>query len=60
MTVTKSEVAAGQKERLETELKKIGIKSDADLRDAIHKLPALNIGLMVDPIKLRRRKGGFY
>ena len=35
MTVTKSEVAAGQKERLETELKKIGIKSDADLRDAL-------------------------
>lgn len=54
--------AAGQthKERLEAELKKMNIRSEADLRDAIHKLPALNIGVMVDPIKTRRRKGGFY
>ena len=50
-----------QKTRLEAELKKLGITSEADLREAIHKLPALHIGIMTDPIKNRTRKGaGIY
>ena len=50
-----------QKTRLEAELKKLGITSEADLREAIHKLPALPIGIMTDPIKHKMRKGaGIY
>lgn len=59
MTTT---LAAGQTDthaaRLKDELHKIGIRTDADLREAIRKLPALQIGVMTDPIKTRRRKGG--
>lgn len=50
-----------QKTRLEAELSKIGIKTEADLREAITRLPALQIGIMVDPIKEKTRKGaGIY
>ena len=59
MTTT---LAAGATEthadRLKDELYKIGIRTDADLREAIRKLPALQIGIMTDPIKSRLRKGG--
>jgi len=54
-------IAADQRSRLEAELLKIGIKNEADLRNAIKKLPALQIGIMTDPIKDRTRKGaGIY
>lgn len=43
------------KSRLEAELLKIGIKNEADLREAITRLPALQIGIMVDPIKQGRK-----
>lgn len=50
-----------QGDRLKSELEKMGIRSEADLREAIHKLPALQIGIMTDPIKNRTRKGaGIY
>lgn len=50
-----------QKTRLEEELNKIGIRNEADLREAIRKLPALPIGIMTDPIKHKTRKGaGIY
>ena len=50
-----------QGDRLKSELEKMGIRSEADLREAIHKLPALYIGIMTDPIKNRTRKGaGIY
>ena len=50
-----------QKSRLEAELLKIGIKTEADLREAITRLPALPIGIMVDPIRVKTRKGtGIY
>ncbi len=52
---------AERKPRIEAELLRIGIKSEADLREAIRKLPALNIGIMTDPIKHKARKGaGIY
>jgi len=53
--------AEKQGDRLKSELEKMGIRSEADLREAIHKLPALHIGIMTDPIKNRTRKGaGIY
>lgn len=52
---------AERKPRIEAELLRIGIKNEADLREAIRKLPALNIGIMTDPIKHKARKGaGIY
>ena len=51
-TVTKT-----QKERIQAELLKIGIRTDEDLREAIRKLPPLPIGIMTDPIISKQRKG---
>ena len=51
------EYAPTQSEQLKERLKKMGIRNDADLREAIHALPALNIGIMTDPIKQKTRKG---
>lgn len=45
--------AEAHKKRLKEELLKLNIKNEADLREAMQKLPPLCIGLMVDPIKAR-------
>lgn len=46
-----------QKERIQAELLKIGIRTDEDLREAIRNLPPLQIGIMADPIIPKQRKG---
>lgn len=38
-----------QKERLKKALSEIGIRTEADLREAIKRLPPLNIYIMTDP-----------
>ncbi len=46
-----------QKERIQAELLKIGIRTDEELGEAIRKLPPLSIGIMTDPIATKQRKG---
>lgn len=36
------------KENLKTELQKIGIRNESDLREAIRKLPPLNLNVMTN------------
>ena len=44
------ETATVQRKRIEAELQKIGIRTEADLREAIRTLKPMQIGIMVSPI----------
>ncbi len=60
MIKQKDGAETSHKSRLKEELLKIGIKTDEDLREAMRKLPPLQIGIMTATITTKQRKGGIY
>lgn len=55
--MTRENAIPSQAELIRRELIKHGIKNGADLQEAISRLPALQIGIMIDPIKGTMKRG---
>ena len=55
--MTRENTIPSQAELIRRELIKRGINNEADLREAIASLPALQIGIMIDPIKGKTERG---